>query len=355
MGCKVKKVLIIDDSALMRRVVCDIIAQDEGFEVADMAADGEAGLNLIMQNTYDVVVLDIVMPKLDGIGVLKRLQEMPDAPSVVMFSSEGGDGTQITIQALELGAFEFIKKPSSILGGREEQFVKRFLSVLLLAVQAGERRKACRQCKATLPSVRRSEMKSGAKGTKVVAIACSTGGPKALQKVIPALPANLDAPVLVVQHMPAGFTASLAQRLDEMSPLHVQEAQDGMEVAPGNVYIARGGIHMEVAQRGLQKFISLKDGPTREGVRPCANFMYESLAETDYALCVCVILTGMGSDGTKGIQNLKPKKQVYTIAQDEESSVVYGMPRSASAAGIVDQQEPIDKVAQAIISNVGVK
>lgn len=353
MAHKVKKVLIIDDSALMRRMVCDIIAQDDGFEVADMAADGEEGLRLIAQNSYDVVVLDIVMPVLDGIGVLKRLADMPDAPSIVIFSSEGGDGTQITIQALELGAFEFIKKPVSILGGREERFVRRFLSVLKLAVQAGERKKVHRQRSRTFVAAQKGAAAVG-KGSRIVAIASSTGGPKALQRVIPALPANLDAPVLVVQHMPAGFTASLAQRLDEMSVLHVQEAQDGMEITKGNVYIARGGIHMEVVQRGKQQFIALKNGPAREGVRPCANFMYESLAETDYALCVCVILTGMGSDGTKGIQNLKPKKQVYTIAQDEESSVVYGMPRSAFAAGIVDQQEPIDRVAQAIINNVGV-
>ena len=352
---KIKKVLIIDDSALMRRMICDIIAQDSSFEVADMAADGEEGLRLMQQNMYDVVVLDIVMPLLDGIGVLERMQTMQDAPSVVIFSNEGGAGTQITIRALELGAFEFIKKPVSILDGRQERFVSRFLQVLNLAARSGERKRRQHRHSSARISGGHAGKVLQAKGDKIVAIASSTGGPKALQNVIPLLPAGLDAPVLVVQHMPAGFTASLAQRLDEMSPLHVQEACDGMEILPGNVYIAKGGVHMEVVQRGKQRFILQKDGPTREGVRPCANYMYESLAQTDYALCVCVILTGMGCDGTQGIENLKLQKPVYTIAQDEETSIVFGMPRAAYAAGIVDQQEPIDKVAQAIINYVGVK
>lgn len=352
MACDKKKVLIVDDSALMRRMICDIITSDDAFEVKDMAADGKQGLQLLRQNTYDVVILDIVMPEVDGIRVLEEMQNMSAQPNVVVFSSEVGDGTKVTIQALELGAFDFIKKPRSVEDAKTEQFTKRFLSILRLAVQAGSSKKRRRLQMPALPAV--SKFKGGTDGSKIVAIASSTGGPKALQSIVPLLPANLDAPVLVVQHMPAGFTDSLAKRLDEMSALHVQEAQSGMEVTRGNVYIAKGGYHMETVQKNSRVLLSLRDGPTREGVKPCANFMYESLSETEYGLIVCAVLTGMGCDATAGIRHLKQKKSVYTIAQDQKTCVVHGMPGAACAAGIVDQVKPIDKIAQAIINKVGV-
>lgn len=352
MACDKKKVLIVDDSALMRRMVCDIINSDDAFEVKDMAPDGRQALQLLRQNTYDVVILDIVMPGVDGIGVLQEMQNMPAPPNVVVFSSEVGDGTKVTIQALELGAFDFIKKPKSVEDAKAELFVKRFLGILQLAVQAGASKKRRRL---QMPALRPASKSRGRTGdSKIVAIASSTGGPKALQSVVPFLPANLDAPVLVVQHMPAGFTDSLAKRLDEMSALHVQEAQNGMEVARGNVYIAKGGYHMEAVQKKDKVLLSLRDGPTREGVKPCANFMYESLSETEYGLIVCAVLTGMGCDATAGIRNLKQKKPVHTIAQDQNTCVVHGMPGAACAAGIVDQVKPIDKIAQAIINEVGV-
>lgn len=347
-----KKILVIDDSALMRRIICDIISLDEEFEVTDMAADGAEGIAFLSQKTYDVVILDVVMPKVDGITVLKKMRQMNDAPPVVMFSSEVGEGTSVTIQALELGAFDFIKKPNSILDARNEKFVKRFLQIIHLATYSQKR-----------PSRKKSDGKthqinlrhSLPRGESIVAIASSTGGPKALQRVIPLLPADLEVPVLIVQHMPTGFTASLAQRLNELSKLNVVEARDGQKLEKGTAYLAKGGLHMEVVRSGGGHMISLKDGPTREGVKPCANYMYESLAETDYDSIVCAVLTGMGQDGTIGIQNLKSAKSVYTIAQDEETSVVYGMPRAAVKAGLVDQIEPIDKVAEAISKVLGVK
>lgn len=191
-------------------------------------------------------------------------------------------------------------------------------------------------------------------GKKVVAIACSTGGPKALQILIPQLPANLSAPVLIVQHMPAGFTEALAGRLNTLSGLNVKEAADGDILQPGWVYLARGGRHMNVVKSSGKHVIHYTDVPPREGVRPCANYMYESLADCNYDEVVCAVLTGMGADGTAGIKNLKEKKKVVVFAQNEESCAVYGMPRSVVAAGLVTKGITLDQIAQEIIKNVGV-
>ena len=182
-------------------------------------------------------------------------------------------------------------------------------------------------------------------GSKIVALACSTGGPKALQSVIPYLPKNLDAPMVLVQHMPAGFTKSMADRLDEVSPIHVKEAEDGDVLMKGTVYIAPGGKHMEVKRQpdGSHR-IRLNDMPAIGGLKPCANITYDSLRDC-----------GMGADGTKGIVSLAGKKPVYVIAQDAASCVVYGMPKAVAEAGVVDEVVPLNDVAKSIIKNVGVK
>lgn len=191
-------------------------------------------------------------------------------------------------------------------------------------------------------------------GRKVVAIASSTGGPKALQKLVPLLPSDLSAPVLIVQHMPAGFTEALAERLDTLSELSVKEAQEGDVLLPGNAYLARGGKHMNVVKSGAKHVIHYTDEPHREGVRPCANYMYESLADCGYDEVICAVLTGMGADGTAGIKNLKEKKKVTVFAQNEETCAVYGMPRSILLSGLTDNGLTLEQIAQEIIRNVGV-
>lgn len=191
-------------------------------------------------------------------------------------------------------------------------------------------------------------------GTKIVAIACSTGGPKALQTVIPKLPQNLAAPVLIVQHMPEGFTQALADRLNMLSELSVKEAADGDVIETGNVYLARGGRHMLVARQAGKHVIRYSDQPAREGVRPCANYMYESLADSSFEEIVCIVMTGMGADGTVGIRKLKEKKKVTVVAQDEETCTVYGMPRSITVAGLSEKEVPLEQLANEIIKNVGV-
>lgn len=191
-------------------------------------------------------------------------------------------------------------------------------------------------------------------GKKVVAIASSTGGPKALQSLIPKLPANLAAPVLIVQHMPAGFTEALAGRLNTLSELSVKEAAEGDVLEQGHAYLARGGRHMNVGRQAGKQVIRYTDEPPREGVRPCANYMYESLTDSSYDEVICVVLTGMGADGTVGIKNLKEKKKITVIAQNEETCTVYGMPRSIVLSGLAQRVLPLEQIANEIIKNVGV-
>lgn len=187
---------------------------------------------------------------------------------------------------------------------------------------------------------------------KIVAIASSTGGPKALQSVIPRLPGNLNVPVLIVQHMPAGFTASLAERLDCLSQLTVVEAAEGAVLEKNHVYIAKGGKHLVVKQKGKEPVLQFLDEPVREGVKPCANYLFESLAESPYEEIVCVVMTGMGADGAEGIANLKKSKKVTVITQDEQSCAVYGMPKSVVKAGLSDITAGLDNLADVIVKSV---
>lgn len=363
-----KKILIVDDSALMRRILCDIISADDRFCVADTAVNGMEALKLVRTNTYDLIVLDLMMPGMDGITFLKEMNRIGNNTKVVVSSTLAQKGADITVEALALGAVDFIKKPDGIFDARGEKFSSLFLRILSEVAFAGEseeRHESRLQAARTeLESKQKHDKKpvvekevwtaKSERNKKIVAIASSTGGPKALQEVLPLLPANLDAPVLIVQHMPSGFTASLAERFNNTCKLKVQEAADGMPIKKGNVYIAKGGIHMTIVRNGGNERIVFLDEKPREGVKPCANYMYESLAGCTYEQITCVVLTGMGADGTEGIANLKKKKKLHVIAQSQETCAVYGMPRSVAVAGLTDEIVPLGKVAEAIIKNVGV-
>ena len=387
-----KKILIVDDSALMRRVLCDIITSDDRFEVADMATDGAEGFKLIVSREYDAVVLDVYMPRMTGLQMLKELQNSNVHAKVLMASTTTSEGAKETIDALELGAIDFIKKPENVADARHDEFKNRFLTLLdVVANSRGIPRHRVPQKKAgdekaptfsarydvnfhtrgesDMKRLKEKEQKASLSassdiklkphkailGNKIVAIASSTGGPRALQDVIPRLPANLNAPVLLVQHMPKGFTASLAERLNEISEIKVTEAKEGDILERGHVYIAPGGTHMKAVKKGALYNITLSDEPAREGVKPCANYMYESLIDSAYDEIVCAVLTGMGADGTAGIKALNDKKKIFVVAQDEESSTVYGMPRAIANSGLCNSVVPLEDVAEQIIKNVGVR
>ncbi len=355
-----KKILVVDDSALMRRVLCDIIDADDRFKVVDEANNGEVALELLKVNTYDAVVLDVNMPKMDGIELLKELKRRGIKVRILMASTVTVEGARVTMDALELGALDFIHKPDWAYRCKADEFSTNFLN-LLEAV-----------CKAKLietsPKVKQEEdtarqtvekiiRKSSQKitGKRIIALACSTGGPKALQSVIPNLPEDMKAPMVLVQHMPVGFTESLAARLDNLSKVKVVEAKEGDVLEDGCVYVARSGMHMNLVKKGGNMVVHYSDEPSREGVKPCANYMYESLADSDYDEIVCVVLTGMGADGTEGIAHLREKKKTFVITQNGETCVVNGMPKSVIRAGLSDETVPLPLIAQEIILHVGVK
>jgi two-component system chemotaxis response regulator CheB len=369
-----KNILIIDDSALMRRLLSDIINSDDRFVVGAMAVNGLDALNLIVKDygKYDAVLMDINMPKMNGLELLEQLQKHQIKTKVIVVSTVAKEGAKETIRALELGAFDFVTKPDSFIDAKSDSFSEKILLCLTVATNTMNKALITKNETAdnNIPKTNDNRIirnenvvkKKFEKNTlstvtkKLVALACSTGGPKALQSVIPNLPENLDAPVLIVQHMPEGFTNSLASRLNEISKINVKEAEHGEVIKKGYVYIAKGGSQMRVKKQlngEYQLLVTLEE--PRNGLKPCADIMYESLLDTDYNEITCVVLTGMGGDGTKGIKQLADKKNIYVIAQDEPTSTVYGMPKVVKEAGLVDEVVPILKVSEAITNNVGVR
>ena len=310
-----KNILVVDDSALMRRVICDIINSDDTFQVTDVCRDGLEAYEKLKVNRYDGVILDVNMPRMGGLELLERLQKERIKTNVIMVSTMTTRDADVTISLTE-------RRPA------------------VAAVSAVQKRNASAETRFK---------------NKIVALACSTGGPKALQSVIPYLPANLDAPMVLVQHMPAGFTNSMANRLDEISKINVKEAENGEILKKGTVYIAPGGKHMEVKKcpDGSHKIV-YNDMPPIGGLKPCANITYDSLRTCGYDQVVCVVLTGMGADGTNGILELSKVKPIYTIAQDAKTCVVYGMPKAIAETGLVNEVVPLTEVANSITKNVGV-
>lgn len=372
---KQKNILVVDDSALMRRLLSDIIKSDERLCVADLATNGLEAFDLVTLNPrkYDAIILDINMPKMNGIQFLEQLEKIRLKQKIIIVSTLAKEGAKETIRCLELGAFDFVTKPESFIEARNEIFRQKILETVAVATnldvslikpsisgkpipkQIGYSATKALQDLASAKTVRKEHKVVNSGARKLVALACSTGGPKALQQVIPKLPQNLDAPMLLVQHMPKGFTNSLAQRLDELSQIKVKEAAQGDVIEKGTVYIAPGGSQMRLVKRGGRYQIDLSDEPPRNGLRPCADIMYESLVGTDFDDITCVVLTGMGGDGTLGIKQLNEKRNIYVIAQNEATCTVYGMPKVIADAGLVDQVEPLEDVAAAITKNVGVR
>ena len=352
-----KNILIVDDSALMRRVMCDIINSSSGFQVTDVCRDGLEAYEKICENTYDAVLLDINMPQMDGLQLLEKLKQENRKATVIVVSSLSIQDAGITMQALERGALDFVTKPQNIIEAKGEEFRSKILQVL---------EGVCNPPRYTLKETVKkktsgrtqnaSSAKSASREEKLVALACSTGGPKALQQVIPMLDADMDAPMVVVQHMPAGFTKSMSERLNETSSITVREAQDGDVLEKGVVYVAPGGKHLRICRTPSGRHqVALGDEPPIGGLKPCADIMYESLKDCDYSPITCVVLTGMGADGTKGIKSLSRKKTLHVIAQNAESCVVYGMPKAIAEAGLADEVVPLDQVAKEILKNVGVR
>ena len=353
------KILLVDDSALMRSVIGDIINKDPRFHVEDKAKDGVEALDLLRAKKYDAVVLDVNMPRMNGLELLQKLREENIPVRVMMASTDTVDGSETAMKALEYGAADFVHKPERASEIRGNTFGDDFINTLAAVCEAVEISDPKVSRLDSMSAVRKMAQGLGVKptkgtGNKIVAIASSTGGPKSLQSVIPQLPADLNAPVVLVQHMPMGFTASLATRLDSMSTIKVHEAKEGDELEKGHVYIAKGGMHMVILNKGGRHYIHFKDLPPRENVKPCANYMYESLADSRYDEVICAVLTGMGADGMEGISNLKKRKRVYVISQNADTCIVYGMPKAVEGAGLSNKVLPLNEVADEIAGKIGV-
>ncbi|MDR1699728.1 MAG: chemotaxis-specific protein-glutamate methyltransferase CheB [Lachnoclostridium sp.] len=357
-----RNILVVDDSALMRRVMSDIIKSDKRLQVADTARNGLEALDLLKRGKkYDLIVLDINMPQMDGVAFLEELNKQKMQEKILIVSAIASQSAKETIRALELGAFDFVRKPDGFAEVRGQNFKEELLTQVLLAVnmKAGLEQdvdwKTISELNKRKPVLQTgSNIRTRSGGSdKLVFIASSTGGPKSLQEVVPIFPRNFPYPIVIIQHMPEGFTGSLAKRLDEVSPLTVQEADDGMIVQKGHVYIAKGGYQLYLQQNRSHYSFAVRRDPPRGGLRPCADIFLESLAESSFAHVVCAVLTGMGADATKGLDYLVRYRNLSVVAQDEATSIVYGMPRAVKAAGLVDEVVPLGEIANAIIKKVG--
>ncbi len=333
------RVLVVDDSAFVRKAVTRMLGTAPDIEVVGTAGDGEDGLRRARELRPDVVTLDIKMPRLGGLETLERLMIEQPVP-VLLMSTLTQEGAEVTLRGLELGAMDFIDKssvqPMSMLSLADELIAK-------IRALGGARVKA-------RPHAVAARTEPGRERAEVVVIATSTGGPSALQQVVSLLPAGFPAPVLIVQHIPRGFTRSLAERLDARSTIPVREARDGEPLAAGSILVAPAGIHTRLEQR--EGVVVVLDEEPRDALhRPSADVLMASAAAVFGSRVVGIVLTGMGSDGTEGLRAIR-RRGGRTLAESEETCVIYGMPKAAIDAGVVERTVPLDLVAEEMLAAV---
>ncbi len=348
-------VLVVDDSAFMRKVIQDIINSDPAMQVVGTAKNGKEALLKVNLLRPDVVTLDIEMPEMDGLTALENIMATNPLP-VVMLSNLTQLGAKATLQALQLGAVDFISKPSGPISLDIAMISAEIIEKIKIAASAHiypplktlEENSPAEPAKSSLLR----ETGSDKLLNKLVVIGASTGGPKALQQVVSAIPNDIDAALLIVQHMPAGFTRSLAERLNAKSNIRVKEAEDGELILTGSAYIAPGDYHMRIHRQKLplreRMVIKLNQEAPRAGHRPSVNETFLSVAEQFQGSIVGVILTGMGNDGTDSLQALQ-SKGARIIAEDQSTCVVYGMPKSAIESGYVTEIRPLPEISPAIV------
>jgi two-component system chemotaxis response regulator CheB len=343
------RVLVVDDSPLVRHTLERILAGDPGVQVVATAADGIEALTKIRAVRPDVVTLDVMMPRLDGLKVLAHVMREHPVP-VVMLSSLTQEGADETLQSLDLGAVDFVDKTALLLSGDPTAAGRDLLGKIRMAAAVDPARLGRRAAvHAAAPS---RAPGSGAVGAEVVVVGASTGGPPALQSLVPALPADLPAGVVVVQHIPAGFSHSLAGRLDAASALSVREAEQGDRVRPGEVLVAPGGRHLSFVDRGGETVIRLGLEPAETLLRPSVDVTMQSAVERWGGRVAGVLLTGMGNDGAAGMWAIRSRGG-WTVAESEESCVVYGMPRAAVELGAAVEVVPLAGIAERLVAVLG--
>jgi two-component system, chemotaxis family, protein-glutamate methylesterase/glutaminase len=372
-GAKIR-VLVADDSAFMRKVLLSIIAADPQLEVAGEARDGREAVAQSEALTPDVITMDINMPHMDGLQATEVIMSSKPRP-IVIVSSESREGAEVTLKALELGAIEFVAKPSSGIDldmntVRDELVRKIKMAAKVRVVRTATRSKlqhdvansaprteppppilaqgqlaapATTPSKTTFSAIAQGGIANGSK-FPIVAIVASTGGPATLMRFVPAFPKDFPAAVLIVQHMPPMFTSQFSAQLAEVSSIRVKEADQGEMIQPSTMYVCPGSHHLRVSPTGR---VTLDDGPRIFGYKPCADVTLETLAQFCGPMAISAVLTGMGNDASRGVQAIK-QYGGYVIAQDEATSVIFGMPQEAIKTGAVDAILPIDLIYQAI-------
>jgi two-component system chemotaxis response regulator CheB len=342
---RIINVVVIDDSAFMRKSISLMLESDPGIKVVATARDGQDGINKIREFRPDIVTLDIEMPVMDGLSALRIIMKEIPLP-VIMISSLTSEGTQATLDALNLGAVDFIPKELSYVSVDIKKIREELISKVKAIVRSRPPR--LRLVGAPLrpldPGQSRWGIPVGAGNElKAVVLAVSTGGPYALLQTIPKLPVDFPLGIAVVQHMPPRFTKSLAERLDSLSSLNVKEAEDGDILKPGVVLLAPGGRHLTFRRRGGCVAATIGSEPANSVYKPCADVMMTSAVEAFNGPLLGIIMTGMGKDGLEGLRRIK-QKGGFVIAQDEDSCVVYGMPRAAVEAGVADAVLPLAEI-----------
>ncbi|SDN80484.1 two-component system, chemotaxis family, response regulator CheB [Desulfonauticus submarinus] len=359
------KVLVVDDTIVYRKILSDVFAQIPEVTVVGSANNGKVALARIESLKPDLVTLDVEMPIMDGLQTLEEIRKRKLDVGVIMVSTLTKRGSQITMRALELGAFDFITKPDH---AKQEENFQELLKVLGPKVKAYLRRLEIKKALKSGQKVtnagqlekfetkdkvyRKRTVTTRVEKSQIVAIGVSTGGPNALSTMLPMLPGNLGVPVVLVQHMPPVFTKSLAESLNSKCALQVKEAEEGEEIKPNVIYIAPGGKQMKIVRgAGKQVVIKITDDPPENNCKPAVDYLFRSVAKEYKSKATGVVMTGMGNDGTLGLKVMKSFGAI-TIAQDAETCVVYGMPKSAIEAGVVDIIAPLDKIAEEIVKTV---
>jgi two-component system chemotaxis response regulator CheB len=384
------KILVADDSALVRKVLYDIINADSDLQVTDSCMDGLSAYERVVAGGFDCLVMEMYLPKMNGMDVVRKLQENRVKIPIIIVTSSLKEDSDLKTAANQYGAVEFVVRPFRLFSEDRVTFETKLIGGIRGLLKLGKsvvpsaskipydgmarKEDPVRSSigstntvrSSTTPMARQNPVSpvnssGNTKSTEVfrgsrrlVAIASSTGGPQALHTLIPMLP-KLNVPVVIVQHMPKGFTQSLAERIDQKSLMRIKEAEDGEFLQPNVVYLAPGGRHLEIRENAnRQCYCRVFDDPPVNNLRPCADVMYRSLETCSFDEIVCVVLTGMGQDGSDGIESLGQKKKIYTITQSEETCVVYGMPKAADMRGLSNESAGITKIASVIARKLGV-